>query len=135
LAKKHGVSFANDVSRRDTEPRRANNVSRPYPTANVETDPAAHLLGATIIAEALRKNRTLATLSLGANRIRAAGAAAFSDTLILRGRDGTLRNLDLCSNQIGDEGASYLSEALSRDASLTQLDLARNAIADEGVSS
>ncbi|CAF4417020.1 unnamed protein product, partial [Adineta steineri] len=44
----------------------------------------------------------------------------------------TLTKLELHENQIGDEGAQYLGEALQNNTTLTKLDLSYNRIRAEG---
>src|SRR3989338_8396920 len=46
--------------------------------------------------------------------------------------DATLTALYLCSNEVGDEGAGRLAEALTTNSTLTTLDLEENRVGDEG---
>jgi hypothetical protein len=46
--------------------------------------------------------------------------------------DDALRSLNFCSNQIGDEGALALGEALKLNSTLTYLQLGQNNISNKG---
>ncbi len=85
--------------------------------------------GARALAEALKVNRTLTSLDLWDNNIGDEGARALAEILK---ENETLTSLGLMYNQIGDEGAGALAEALKENRTLTSLDLAGNGIGDAG---
>ena len=47
-------------------------------------------------------------------------------------KNSTLTHLYLSYNQIGDKGAKYIAGALAKNSTLTHLDLGSNQIGDEG---
>ncbi|XP_061256980.1 NLR family CARD domain-containing protein 3 isoform X1 [Bos javanicus] len=114
--------------------------------------------GAKALADALKINRTLASLSLQSNRIRDDGARSMAEALATNrtlsvlhlqknsiGPVGTqqmadalkqnrsLKELMFSSNSIGDGGAKALAEALMVNQGLKSLDLQSNSISDPGV--
>jgi len=84
--------------------------------------------GAKMISDALKCNTTLTELYLWDNSIGACGAHAICEPLIYN----TMNELHLNGNNIGDEGAKMISDALKRNTALTLLDLSDNNIGDEG---
>ncbi|XP_061256984.1 NLR family CARD domain-containing protein 3 isoform X3 [Bos javanicus] len=86
--------------------------------------------GAKALADALKINRTLASLSLQSNRIRDDGARSMAEALAT---NRTLSVLQFSSNSIGDGGAKALAEALMVNQGLKSLDLQSNSISDPGV--
>ncbi|MBP9693323.1 MAG: hypothetical protein KBE16_01255, partial [Alphaproteobacteria bacterium] len=72
-------------------------------------------VGAVALADALKENRMLTTLSLGDNQIGDVGARALAEALKV---NGTLTDLNLWSNQIGGVGARALAEALKVNGTL-----------------
>ncbi|KAF9556568.1 hypothetical protein EC968_008173 [Mortierella alpina] len=85
--------------------------------------------GATALAEALKTNSTLDTLDLRGNTIWFKGLLAFLELLQT---NSTLTTLDLRTNKIGDSVAQALAESLKTDKTLTTLDLQHNSIGDHG---
>ena len=69
--------------------------------------------GAALLADAVLRAAapSLTALSVAANGIRAAGAAALAASL---DSNATLRYLDLGANDLGDDGARALADALAR---------------------
>eukprot|EP00984_Skeletonema_dohrnii_P008654 scaffold3211_cov91-Skeletonema_dohrnii-CCMP3373.AAC.7 len=85
--------------------------------------------GAIALAEALKENTTLTTLTLGWNGIDKEGAIALAEALK---ENTTLTALKLENNFIDNEGAIALAEALKENTTLTSLNLEYNEIGDEG---
>ncbi|XP_068672887.1 NLR family CARD domain-containing protein 3-like [Montipora foliosa] len=85
--------------------------------------------GASALARALTKNRTLKCLVLGSNSIRDSGALAFADALQT---NSTLTQLDLSRNDIGDLGTEAIFKALQSNHVMTHLVLSGNTISDSG---
>ncbi len=73
-----------------------------------------------VIANALKFNTTLRTLSMPRNAFQLEGASALS--LAIR-RNTTLRTLDISYNHIGDQGATLMALAIQKGSSLTTLDM------------
>ena len=86
--------------------------------------------GVKILAEALKKNKSLESLHLSNNIIKDDGAAALAAALQ---SNSMLKALDLDSNRIGDDGVATLAGALQSNATLIYLDLGNNEIGDDGV--
>ena len=84
---------------------------------------------ATILAEALHSNNTLARLDLGGNKITFSGAEALAKALNV---NRTLTHLDLAHNHIGDSGAKEFVETLKSNKSLVFLNLRHNSISKSG---
>ncbi|EKX39805.1 hypothetical protein GUITHDRAFT_76089 [Guillardia theta CCMP2712] len=84
--------------------------------------------GCLALAEALRRNTSLARLSLSANRLSPGMMSSLSRGL---GRNLYLTQLDLSDNMIHDEGATSLAQSLSL-LHLSELSLCRNSIASSG---
>lgn len=107
-------------------------------TALLEINLAACVLdgsGVSIIAQSLgSRNRTLQKLSLGRNRIGAAGVHALVDTMM--DHDARITDLDFwgCSD-IGNDGVSLLADALGRNALpfLRRISLAGCDVEDDGI--
>lgn len=85
--------------------------------------------GAAAIANALRSNTSLESLSLRNNEIGSQGAAALSDALQ---HNSTLRRLDLSCNLIRNTGVIKIAKALSKNSTLKSLDVHDNEIDDGG---
>ena len=85
--------------------------------------------GFTALAECLKYNTSLTTLSLYDNEIGNDGAAALAECLKF---NTSLTTLTLFHNKIGNDGAAALAECLKNNTSLTTLDLARNRICNGG---
>ena len=84
--------------------------------------------GAKALAEALKVNATVETLSLVRCGIGDDGAAALAEAL----RSNTsLTRLDLCGNGIGDDGAAFAG-ALRSNTTLRSLSLAETGISQQG---
>ncbi len=85
--------------------------------------------GAQYLADMLRLNRSLTSLGLAYNDIRAEGAAALGEVLPL---NGTLTELDLRGNRLGAGGGLALAEGLLRNPGnkLTVLKVADNKVGD-----
>jgi len=81
------------------------------------------------VAEALRKNQALRTLSIEANDGRDEGAKSLSSTL---GANTCLTNLVLDTNNISAPGATSLSQALERNKTLGSLSLQGNPLGSDG---
>lgn len=113
--------------------------------------------GASLVAEALKVNRTLRSLNLSSNQIGDMGAARLAEALkinmalqILQISDNqigvvgvarlceallvtsTLKELYFATNQLGVDAAVLLAEALKSNRSLRLLNLDGNFIEDEG---
>ena len=87
-------------------------------------------LGASALARALTKNRTLKCLLLGENSISDFGAQAFADALQT---NSSLTHLDLADNFIDDLGTEAICKALQSNHVITHLNLGGNTIFDSGV--
>nr|XP_058955915.1 nucleotide-binding oligomerization domain-containing protein 2-like [Pocillopora verrucosa] len=85
--------------------------------------------GAAALGECLKYNKSLTTLDLGENNFGDDGAAALGECLKY---NKSLTTLDLSDNRIGDDGATALGECLKYNKSLTTLDLSDNRIGDDG---
>jgi len=75
-----------------------------------------------------RQRNKLTTLGLACCEIGPTGAKEIAEWVSV----SALTDLNLMWNQIGDEGAIAIGEALRVNASLTSLDLANNWIGDKG---
>lgn len=87
------------------------------------------LKGAVALAEALKVNETLTTLSLGWDNIERDGIQALVDALKV---NQTLKNLSLRSIGLGIDAAKELAKALKINQTLVVLDVAHNNIGVEG---
>ena len=85
--------------------------------------------GAKALAETLRQNSTITSVSLVGNNIGDEGAIALAETLR---QNSTITDVDLRSNNIGDEGVTALAKALRQNSTIIDLDLSSNNIGDEG---
>ena len=85
--------------------------------------------GASALARALKKNRTLKCLVLADNSIEDSGALAFADALQT---NSTLTQLGLSANGIGNLGIEAICKALQFNHVITHLDLRNNTIGDSG---
>ena len=83
--------------------------------------------GAKMIAKGLGLNHTLTHLHLYSCGIGASGVDALMKTTC------AVEDLDLCLNDIGDEGARAVAGTLKKSSSLRQLDLLSCGIGPEGV--
>lgn len=82
-----------------------------------------------LIADALRKNSHILSLSLDYNDLGDAGAAILAEALT---ENNTLKELDLEGNKIGEEGAQKILEMLKVNDVLQDVTLFRgNNISDE----
>lgn len=82
------------------------------------------------LAEAMRDNKTVQSLLLGADGLGPVGANALGANLV---SNRTLQTLFLGCNKIGPSGAKALSETLVGNTALTALWLKRNDIETEGL--
>ncbi|KAF9963988.1 hypothetical protein BGZ70_007073 [Mortierella alpina] len=85
--------------------------------------------GTKALAETLRTYATLTTLNLNNNSIGEGGAKALAEALKV---NSTLTTLNLNNNPTGEDGAKALAEALKVNSTLTTLNLNKNSIGDEG---
>ena len=81
------------------------------------------------LAERLRVNATLTTLTLGCTAILAPGAKVLAESLCV---NKTLTSLDLAFNRVGKEGAAQLAACLRVNTTLRSLNLHYNGIGDAG---
>ncbi|CAE7280729.1 NLRC3, partial [Symbiodinium necroappetens] len=81
------------------------------------------------IAEALKTNSTLISISLESNRIGVEGCKAIAEALKT---NSTLISISLESNDIGVEGCKAICEALKTNSTLASIKLGYNNIGDEG---
>merc|ERR1719198_389960 len=89
--------------------------------------------GAVLLADALRVNPALCSLKLACNQIGSAGAEAFA-LLLMQGGCRTLKELELPSNAIGDDGTIAFAEAIAEQPGcLLKLNIQANCITDEGL--
>ena len=87
--------------------------------------------GASVLAHALSRNRTLEQLSLWMNCIGDVGVRSLNNAFSTNRNN--LKKLDLADNGITDEGARYLAQMLKTNTILTHLTLSKNNITDQGV--
>lgn len=85
-------------------------------------------LGLSRLASALSKNSVLRSLDVRANGIGAQGARRLAVAL----ERCSLECLDLGGNQVGDEGAAWLCQALQLGSSLAELRLSSTGIGSRG---
>jgi hypothetical protein len=88
-------------------------------------------VGATIIADALKNNRTLEFLSLSYNPLHDQGIQTL--TGILSSNNCCLQKLSLHSIGLTCEGAGHIAKMLETNKTLTWLHLGGNNLTDEGV--
>ena len=88
--------------------------------------------GTKSLADALKTNTALTTLTLHGNDIGDPGTKSLADALR---ENTTLTTIYLYSNSIGVSGAAILADALKKNTALTTLDLYDNNIADAGAKS
>ena len=93
--------------------------------------------GAKELAEALKcatdeHKIFLKGLYLEFNWIGDEGARDFAASLKVSGLSDTLQQLNLASNRIRDNGATYLAQALETNTSLIELNLGNNLIGNNG---
>ena len=89
------------------------------------------VVGASILADALRTNSTLESLFLSYNWIADDGALFFAQNLSLN--KSILKVLGLQCTGITDDGTRYLAGMLKKNTTLQELWLSNNEIGDEGV--
>ena len=93
-------------------------------------------VGAQHLAQALRVNTSVKTLTLSSNHLQDKGAMALAEML---GRYGsgmvntTLEHIDLSNGRIGPAGAQCLAQALHINTSVKTLKLSGNTLHNEGV--
>jgi hypothetical protein len=87
--------------------------------------------GVSVLALALRKNKTLKVLSLLSNHVSDEGILTLAESLSTH--DSTITTLGLGSNDINDEGAQYLAQMLQTNQTLTVLTLQFNHIGARGM--
>jgi Ran GTPase-activating protein (RanGAP) involved in mRNA processing and transport len=85
--------------------------------------------GALTLAEGLNNNLALESLDLRNNYISDLGVQFLSTSMI----HSNLKTLNLESNGITDEGAQYLAQMLKNNGTLTELYLSKNHLGDRGV--
>ena len=85
--------------------------------------------GADALGECLKYNKLLTAFGFSANEIGYDGAAALGECLKY---NKSLTTLDLSGNRIDDDGAAALGECLKYNKSLTTLDLSDNKIGYDG---
>lgn len=83
------------------------------------------------LADALRRNNTVAMRKFERNRIVNGGAAAFADALCLNATADILTFFEY--NRISNVGAMALAEMLRRNSAITWLYLNSNRIYDKGI--
>ncbi|OQR90603.1 hypothetical protein ACHHYP_05385 [Achlya hypogyna] len=92
--------------------------------------------GSKCLAAALQRNRTLQVLTLQHCGLNSDGFADWVSLLQQKRRAGAFHTLNVANNQIGDDGAFALAEAL-RDQSVPlrgwSLDVRKNGLTDTGV--
>ncbi|KAL6061372.1 sporulation-induced protein, variant 2 [Balamuthia mandrillaris] len=85
--------------------------------------------GIIYLAEALKRNKTLAVLSLEANYIGEYGAEALAESLKV---NTSLTDVNLKENDLCDDGVRAIAEALAVNRSINCLDLSNNSIGSRG---
>lgn len=95
-------------------------------------------LGARLLGQALTRNVSLVSLNLESNKIGAIGAEALASCIILQAKSPSaagpgLKSLRMSYNQIGDDGAIALAEALTQSSTLLELSLKNNSIRRAGL--
>ncbi|EFH68963.1 hypothetical protein ARALYDRAFT_888610 [Arabidopsis lyrata subsp. lyrata] len=94
--------------------------------------------GAEKIADALKQNRSIATIDLGGNNIHAEGvnaiAQALKDNAIITTFHGNVKMLKLGWCQIAAKGAEHIADMLRYNNTISVLDLRANGLRDEGAS-
>jgi Ran GTPase-activating protein (RanGAP) involved in mRNA processing and transport len=88
-------------------------------------------VGASILASALHKNKTLKTLALSDNPVSDKGVRCLAEKLSTNNH--SLRALYLGQTDMTDLGVKYLTKMLKTNETLTLLGLSNNAISDKGV--
>eukprot|EP00854_Cymbomonas_tetramitiformis_P001036 gene1036-1567_t len=97
----------------------------PRPSWPPPTSISFTVAGARTIAEGLRGNNTLKTLSLQWNGLESSGAMTFGEALLA---NSCLTSLDLCSTRCGPEAAMVLAESIKLNTALLNLNLSLNPI-------
>ena len=100
-------------------------VNKTLHTLLLGLNPAIMHIGAKNLAEALKRNKSLRSVSLYRCTIGDEGAAHLSEAIRL---NTTLESLSLFNNDIGDEGGQRLVNALERNDTLQKLELRCNPI-------
>ncbi|KAF1335432.1 Lrr-containing protein, partial [Globisporangium splendens] len=107
-------------------------ISAPFPTALDLRGNRFETAGAKRLAELLRMQHNVVSISLERNNVGVLDEGIEAITVALE-VDTRLMTLDLRNNNISLEGAKALPHALMRNRTLKQLDLRRNDIANAGV--
>lgn len=107
------------------------------PTSARETVPIpiaidAAQLGTPAYEQRLRALASGKIVRLEIRNMRASSPAILSSTLLALSSLATIRLLDLCDNQIDDDGAAVLAAVLARLTALEELNLSANLISDRG---
>jgi Ran GTPase-activating protein (RanGAP) involved in mRNA processing and transport len=92
-------------------------------------DNLINVKGTIVIAEALRTNLGLTTISIVKNNIADEGTEAIATALTINAQ---LTTIDIGSNNITVKGAIAIAEALKINVHLTELNISANVIGDEG---
>ena len=94
-----------------------------------ELNMSCNKIGAKMIVEAIKVNKTLQKLHIRSNSISDDGAAAISDGLK---HNISLKELDMSYNKITNEGAKMIGEAIKVNKTLQKLYISLNSISDDG---
>jgi hypothetical protein len=86
-------------------------------------------VGTSALADALKVNRSVATIILFTNNICDEGASALADALKV---NTSVTCISLWNNRIGDKGAAALAGAIEVNMSVTTIDLDENLIGNKG---
>jgi hypothetical protein len=84
---------------------------------------------ASLLAQALTRNRSLTSLNLACNDLFSASAASLAQALM---KNTGLRILDLENNNVGAAGAASLARALQGNSTLIKLHLGSNKLGPRG---
>ena len=88
--------------------------------------------GASLIFDAMQGAATLKTVIMRKCGITSSGAKDLSRALC---QNKSLEKLDICSNNLGDEGITHVAEALEQNRQLKELWISRCGMTDKGAAS